>query len=160
MTKTVKVSLLSLAVLGLTAAGLWLTTGARAADIQTADAATTTESVTATAVPSMGMADRHQQHLEAMADLLGVTAEELQTELQSGKEFYQIAASHGVTYNTLKANEETQVKNRLDDMVKVGFLTQDQADTMLQQYQTKSQEMPIPGLGGPGRGMHGGMFGL
>ncbi|MFH0829294.1 MAG: hypothetical protein V1907_03905 [Candidatus Kerfeldbacteria bacterium] len=127
---------------------------AESTGVDTAVTAATTSaalSITPTVV------DRHQQKLDEMAKLLGITADELKSKLESGKEFYQIAASNGVTYDKLKSDAETKFKARLDDMVKVGFLTQDEANTMLKQYQDNSQNMPMFGMGfGMGRGFHHG----
>lgn len=118
-------------------------------------------SVATTSSPTttMPMAGHHQQKFEDMAKLLGMTVDELKSELASGKEFYQIAAARGVTYDKLKSDAETKVKARLDDMVKVGFLTQDEADAMLKQFQTNAEQKPMFGMGmgmGMGRGFHHG----
>lgn len=127
---------------------------AESTGVDTAVTATTTDS-TSSAAPTV--VDRHQQKLNDMATFLGITADELKSELESGKEFYQIAASNGVTYDTLKSDAETKYKARFDDMVKVGFLTQDEATAMLKQYQDNSQNMPMFGMDfGMGRGFHHG----
>ncbi|MBI3573050.1 MAG: hypothetical protein HY092_02525 [Candidatus Kerfeldbacteria bacterium] len=115
-----------------------------------------TPSATMMPAPMPMMMGHHQEKLDATAKLLGITTTQLQTELQSGQEFYQIAAAHGVTYDKLKANREAQFKARLDDMVKVGYITKDESATMLQQYQTQSQTMPLGGM--MGFSHHGGEF--
>lgn len=56
--------------------------------------------------------------------------------------------------------DDTQVKARLDDMVKVGWLTQAEADSMYQQYQTQLQQTPMAGMMGFGHGDHEHLFGL
>ncbi|MBI5467435.1 MAG: hypothetical protein HY975_04465 [Candidatus Kerfeldbacteria bacterium] len=114
-------------------------------------AETTTNTSTTTTATTM--ADRHQAHFADLAEQLGVTTDQLQTEMDSGKEFYQIAAAHGVTYAELKASRETDMKARLADMVKVGFLTQAEADSQLKLYQERADEGLF--LGGPmGGGKH------
>lgn len=99
----------------------------------------------------------NDQRLTDMAKLFGMSTTELQTALQSGKEFYQIAAEHGVTYDTVQANAETTYKAKLDDMVKVGYVTQAEADAFLKHWQTRAAEDPMIGfgLGGPRGGMMG-----
>jgi len=165
MKHPLKIAALSLAAIGLTTIGIWSATAARAetatpaVDTQVssdsvASTAATTAPSTTTTEPSV---DRHQERLTEMAALLGIPPDQLQTELNSGKEFYQIAAEHGVTYDKLVANRDAAYQAKLDDMVKVGFMTQDEANTMYQQYQTKAQQMPMFGMGfghhGHGLGM-------
>lgn len=163
-----KIALLSMGA-GLVALGIWATTAARAATtssdvdrpLTTTSAATaTTDTNTSTIAPSTAWMGHHQQRLADMAAVLGITTDQLQTELQSGKEFYQIAAGHGVTYDKLKANAESKFKARLDDMVKVGFLTKDEASTMLKQSQDNAAQTPMLGMISLGRGFHGHGFGF
>ncbi len=156
MNLSAKVALV-LAGAGLATAGAFATKSVLA---ETSPVDSQVSVATTTATPPVGMpiAGKHQERFDEMAALLGMTSTELQTELASGKEFYQIAAAHGVTYDKLKSNAEAKHKARLDDMVKVGFLTQDQADAMLKQYQDNSQNMPMFGMGmGMERGFHHGI---
>lgn len=78
-----------------------------------------------------------------LATSFGMTATELQTALESGKPMYQIAAEHGVTYAKQKATQLTELKTKLDDMVKVGYMTQAEADSAYANAQTN----PLMGLG-------------
>lgn len=117
-----------------------------ATDTETTTIATVTTAATTT-TPTAPRENHRQQKLDTMAKLLGITSAQLQTELQSGKPFYQIAAEHGVTYDKMKANADTQHKARLDDMVKVGYLTQAEADTALKNFQANSANMPMMGMG-------------
>ncbi|MFH1171279.1 MAG: hypothetical protein V1778_01945 [bacterium] len=112
---------------------------------------------TATTTTPTQPSDRKQKRLDDLAALLGISSAQLQTELQSGKPFYQVAAEHGVTYDKLKTQQDANAKTQLDNMVKVGYLTQDEANTMLQHYQTQQQTMPMGMLGG--HGFHGFGFG-
>ncbi|MFH0804921.1 MAG: hypothetical protein V1916_01865 [Patescibacteria group bacterium] len=165
MKHPLKIAALSLAAIGLITIGIWSATAARAETATpAADTQVTADSISATAVtaaPSTTITepsvDRHQERLTEMAALLGITTDQLQTELNSGKEFYQIATVHGVTYDQLVANRDAEYKARLDDMVKVGFLTPDEATTMYQQFQTQAQQMPMFGMG---FGHHGHGFGM
>ncbi len=162
MKQSKSIALLSIGA-GLIALGIWAATAARAATTSSnVDQPLSTTSVAAagTSIPSTTRLGHHGQRLKETAKLLGLTTDQLQTELQSGQEFYQIAAARGVTYDKLKANAESQFKTRLDDMVKVGFLTKDEASAMLKQYQDNAAQMPIPGLMGPGGGFRGHGFGF
>lgn len=165
MQQPVRIALLSLAGAGLLSLGIWATSAVRAqtsvpsnADEPLPSARTATVSV-ATTTPTASTAaptNHHQQRLDDLAKLLGITSSQLESERSSGKPFYQIAAEHKVTYDKLTANQDAQYKAQLDDMVKVGYLTQAEADTAYQQYQTQSQQSPMLGLGmGHGFGHHG-----
>lgn len=151
--------LVAAAGIGLTALALTATTMVHAqsatGDVEVPASAVVTDDTTiptTTSTTTPTIPDHEQRRLNEMASLLGMTPTDLQNALQSGKPFYQIAAEHGVTYDKLQAQRETQFKARLDDMVKVGYLTQAEANTMLQQYQTQAQQMP---MGGMGFGHHG-----
>lgn len=114
--------------------------------------ATTNTNTANTNQPCMG---KHQAKLDEMAKLLNMSADDLQKELQSGKAFYQIAAEHGVTYDKLNADRLSELKTKLDDMVKVGFMTQSEADQIYQQAQEEPMMFGF-GRGMFGRGMHWG----
>lgn len=154
-------SVLYVAAIGVGLAALALTatrivraesTAPTTGDVEVAAPTTTNATAIPTTTATSTVTDHHQKRLDEMASILGMSATDLQNELQSGKEFYQIAAEHGVTYDKLKAQGGAQFKARLDDMVRVGYLTQDEANTMLPQYQTQEQQMPMAGMfGGWGR---------
>lgn len=91
-----------------------------------------------------GCARMHGAHLEQMAEDLGMSVDELKQEVATGKPFYQIAAEHGKTFDTFKSSRLEDMQARLDDMVKVGYMTQEQADAELQ----KMENMPMVGMGG------------
>ncbi len=136
---------------GILTIGIWAATSVFAATSQsTVDMPVSLVATTAaaTTAPAMPMAAHHQQRVNETAELLGITAGELTSALQGGKEFYQIAAEHGVTYDKLKASRDQQIKERLDDMVKVGYLTQEQADKQWKLFQEREEEMPMKGMGG------------
>lgn len=96
-----------------------------------------------------GRGERHQERLEEKATLFNMSVGDLEKEIEAGKPMYQIAAEHGVTYDTMKSKHLSEIKTRLDDMVKVGYMTQAQADEIYQQSQTQPM---MDGLGfGPGK---------
>jgi uncharacterized protein YidB (DUF937 family) len=66
-----------------------------------------------------------------LADALGLTPDQLNVELASGKTLTQIAEAQGVSQDQLAAALETSVKAGLDKAVADGVLTQAQADQML-----------------------------
>ena len=119
----------------------------------TTNSTSTTNTATTTTMP-------HRMHddtdrLSSMATLLGMSVTDLQTALNSGKEFYQIAAEHSITYDQVQAKQQDTYKAKLDDMVKVGYISQAQADTFLKNWQTQAATSPMGfGFGGGhGRGM-------
>lgn len=84
---------------------------------------------------------------QAIADKLGITVEGLRTELRSGKSLSALAQEKGVAEADLQAVVVSAVKAQLDQAVKDGKLTQQQADSMLQRI----QEAPLTGFGGKPR---------
>lgn len=139
---TVLAGSLALATLGVVRAQSMPTT------VTTAVTANTSDSVT-TAAPMVGRGVRHQAMLEEHAQKLGLTTDQLQQEIASGKPMYQINAEHGLTYEQTKASHLTDLKARLDDMVKVGYMTQAQADAAYTEAQNSTMIGSGPGFGGP-----------
>ena len=70
---------------------------------------------------------------QAVADMLGMTPQELRTEFQAGKSLAQIAEAKGVSRETLKAKILETQKARLDAAVAAGRMTAEQA----QQHATR-----------------------
>lgn len=66
-----------------------------------------------------------------LAETLGLTQDELNAELASGKTLTQIAEAKGVSQDELAAALETSAKAGLDKAVTDGVLTQEQANGML-----------------------------
>ena len=64
---------------------------------------------------------------QAVADLLGMTPQELRTEFQAGKSLAQIAEAKGVSRDTLKAKILETQRARLDAAVAAGRMTAEQA---------------------------------
>jgi polyhydroxyalkanoate synthesis regulator phasin len=64
---------------------------------------------------------------QAIADLLGMTPQDLRTALQGGKSLAQVAEAKGVSRDTLKAKILETQKARLDAAVAAGRMTAEQA---------------------------------
>lgn len=104
--------------------------------------------------------------LEAAAGYLGITTDELRSELRSGKTLAQIATAHGKTADGLVAALVAAAKQRLDQAVAAGRITSSQEQTMLSRLQSLLQAVvngtPPQGgfFGGPRDGPHGFGFGF
>ncbi len=125
---------------------------AQTANDTTTASSNTVQSATVAEQPiHNGRNGRHLERLEEQATLFNMSVEDLEKEIESGKPMYQIAAEHGVTYDTMKTRHLSDLKAKLDDMVKVGYMTQTQADEIYQQAQTQ----PVMAGLGFGPGNHG-----
>lgn len=67
--------------------------------------------------------------LDAAAKAIGITSDELKTQLQAGKSIAEVAQSKNVDIQKVKDAMLAEVKAKLDQAVKDGKLTQAQADT-------------------------------
>ncbi len=72
--------------------------------------------------------------LNEFATAIGVTPQDLMTELQSGKTINQIATEHQKDPATVKADVLAALKTNLQSAVTAGKLTQTQADSIYQKY--------------------------
>jgi transposase-like protein len=93
--------------------------------------------------------------LNAVATTLGITPQQLRTELP-GKSLAQVAQAHGKTANDVATALKNASHTRIDAAVTAGKLTADQANTFKTQSdqridQLVNQVMPQGGPGGPGR---------
>lgn len=77
----------------------------------------------------------HAEEEQAIAKALGLSAQELRTQLASGKTLEQLAASKGVSAAQLQQIRLNAAKAHLQSEVKAGRLTQAQADQMLADIQ-------------------------
>lgn len=90
----------------------------------------------------MGM--EHGKHrsrggfLKPLADILGMTPQDVKSALKSGKTVADLAAAKGMTVTQLQDQMLTNLKNRLDKAVKDGKLTQSIADQI---YSRKEQNI-------------------
>jgi len=95
-----------------------------------------------------------QVELEAAAKVLGMTADELSTALQSGKTLEQVATDKGVDIQKVKdaiqAAHTTEVRDRIQQALKDGTITQANADWLLEGLDKGYIGVPGAfGLGGP-----------
>jgi len=98
------------------------------------------------------------------ADKLGMELTDLLTELQNGKTIAGLAEEKGVDTQTIVDAYVAQVKEKLDEKVASGDITQEQADSQLEQAKTRATEKldsTWQGLdhGDRREGRHGGIMG-
>ncbi|MGB9885660.1 MAG: DUF2680 domain-containing protein [Moorellales bacterium] len=80
-----------------------------------------------------------------IAEVLGMTPQELHQELQSGKTLEEIASAKGLTLDQLKEKVLAAKKAELQKLVEEGKLTQEQADRMLSRLeQMDLGRCPLP----------------
>jgi len=77
---------------------------------------------------------------EAIQNLLGMSREEIQEERQEGSSLLEIAESKDVTEEELIETILEAKKDRLDEAVENGCLTQDQADERLELMEERIEE--------------------
>jgi len=83
-----------------------------------------------------GMGGVNMQTVEqAAADKLGLTLDDLRTQIHSGISLADIAKDKGVSETDVRSAMAAAAKTQLDQSVKDGKLTQTQADDVLQQIQ-------------------------
>lgn len=91
------------------------------------------------------------QELEKVASTLGMSPEELLSELKDDKTLAQIAGEKGVDTQTLVDTILEPVQKMLSNRVENGKITQEQADQKLQQMKTRVED--FINNGGPLRGL-------
>ena len=92
---------------------------------------------------------------EAVATALGITVEELKTELSSGKSIADVAKAKNVDIAKVIAAMTAQMKAHLDEEVASGEHTQAEADAKLAEFTARVTEM-VNKAGGPKAGQKGG----
>ena len=112
---------------------------------------------TAAAAPTVESEDHKGpgKGAEAVATALGITVEELKTELSSGKSIADIAKAKNVDIAKVIAAMTAQMKAHLDEEVASGEHTQAEADAKLAEFTTRVTEM-VNKAGGPKAGQKGG----
>jgi polyhydroxyalkanoate synthesis regulator phasin len=114
------------------------------------------------------MGDSESSLLAVAADKLGMTVEELQTQLKDGKTVADLAKEKGVDVQTIVDAFLALRQEVLSQAVTDGKISQEQADQMLKNMREMIEdhlngEMPMSGPGGcggrGGRGMMGGWDG-
>lgn len=87
---------------------------------------------------------------DAAASTLGITSDELRTQLRSGQTLAQLAQAHNTTEQAVIDAALAAAKTQLDSKVTAGTLTQAQADTIYSQLQARGSAL-LSGRGhGPG----------
>lgn len=158
MNKWFKIGVVALLVLGAIGA---VVSGVAFAQEDTATPAT--ESTVPTQLGrGHGFGLRSQAALEAAAKALGMTVEELKTQLWGGKTLADLAEEKGVDLADVKAAVEAamkeEMKARIEQAVTDGTITQENADWLLEGLDKGylSSLKHFGGMGGPGeRGRHG-----
>jgi hypothetical protein len=79
--------------------------------------------------------------LDAAATYLGLTADELRTELRSGKSLATIAGEQGTSVDGLKAALLEDATTKLDEAVAAGRITEDQKAAMLERLTERIDAM-------------------
>jgi len=74
---------------------------------------------------------RNGERLDAVSGLLGITSDELKTELRAGKSLAEIATEKGVDTQKVIDAIVAEMTEKVNEKVAEGKITQDQADTML-----------------------------
>ncbi|GAP06745.1 hypothetical protein ATHL_01605 [Anaerolinea thermolimosa] len=105
-----------------------------------------------------GVHPMHEYMEEAVAGKLGITEEDLEKELASGKTMWQVAEERGFTQDEFLSMMREARSQALDKMVADGVITQAQADWMKDRgnYMLGKNGCPMGGLGrngGRGQGM-------
>ena len=149
------------------------------ADARLADAKTRITTMVNTAGPlrgkGMGGKGDHMGHRGApkfatddLAKVLGLSLDELNTELQGGKTLAQIAETKNVSIDKVKAQLLADYTAKEQAEVAEGKHTQEEVDAKIAEFTTRLDDIvngvrPMKGMGGQGghggRGGHGGMGG-
>lgn len=98
----------------------------------------------------------HQAMFDAVAKALGLTSDQLITQLRSGQTLDQLAQAHNTTADAVAKAALTAAKAQLDADVKAGTLTQSQADTIYSRLQQAGTQLLSPRRGGGPGGPHDG----
>ena len=96
--------------------------------------------------------------LDDVAKALGISVDELHTQLRDGKTLAQIAKAEGKSLADVKASVKAAAKKRLDAAVASGDITQKQADAKLEHLDEHLDRLGTARMGGPrfrGRGPGG-----
>jgi len=102
--------------------------------------------------PGHGGFEHHEMFggLDAAATYLGLSEDELRSELASGKSLAGVAKAEGKSVDGLVDALVADAKKHLDEEVSEGDLTQEQADAMLAEIRQRITDMVNGKLPGPG----------
>jgi hypothetical protein len=84
---------------------------------------------------------RGRFNLEVVAEALGVTTEELRTQLRDGSTIAEVAEAEGVDIETVKAAMLDAFRTHEQEHVTSGRLTQDQADANVAAFEERLDEL-------------------
>lgn len=84
-----------------------------------------------------GFKEGRLKHNEDIAKALGITQEQLKSELQSGKKLPQIIADHGLTFEQFHQKMLAIKKENLSREVSEGKLSQEKADKILKKIEQR-----------------------
>ncbi len=103
-------------------------------------------------------------HLDAVAEALGITEDELRTALQGGQTVAEVAEANDVDVQSVVDAIVADRRERLDEAVAAGEVTQEQADERLARAEERATAMvdgELPARGGHrhGPGRHGDLHG-
>ncbi|MCI0520702.1 MAG: hypothetical protein L0Z70_10675 [Chloroflexi bacterium] len=101
-----------------------------------------------------GAGPMHQYMVNAFAEALGTTPEDLQAQLDAGETMWSVAEAKGMTLEEFSSLMLTARTEALDQAVADGVLTQEQADWMTQ----RMAQAQAAGYGPGNCPMHGGAF--
>jgi uncharacterized protein (DUF433 family) len=96
--------------------------------------------------------------ITAAANVTGLTAQEVLTQLQGGQTLAQIAESNGKTADDVIEAARALLQEQLSQEVASGWITQAQADAALEQFDANAPDLMTSvniGFGGHGRGFGG-----
>ncbi|MFZ5644958.1 MAG: DUF2680 domain-containing protein [Bacillota bacterium] len=79
-----------------------------------------------------GMFKGRGPNTDALANVLGITADQLKTEFQAGKKIEDIVTEHGMTMEQFNQKMLEHRKEELSKDVSEGKITQEQADQMIE----------------------------
>jgi hypothetical protein len=105
--------------------------------------------------PAHGPGLRGGAKLEAVAEALGITADELRTELEAGKTIATVAGEKDVEVQAVVDAIVAAHKAHLDEEVAAGDLTQEEADARLEGAEARATAMVNGETPLGGRGRHG-----
>lgn len=88
--------------------------------------------------------ERKRNQSDKMAKALGITPEQLGTELKSGKKLPQIMADHGISQDQFRQKMFEIKKEALEKAVSESKMTRDQADKIIQKMKQRLNS-PAPG---------------
>ncbi len=93
---------------------------------------------------------------DSLAELLGLTTEELREQLQDGKNIQELAEEAGVDLGSFKegmrATNQVDMQTRIEEALANGDITQEHADWLLEGLEKGFLDGPFVGLGGRGSG--------